>query len=119
MNKKIVALSNYPLISGISLIVALIIIISGCNSGRKDNQATVQKNPKCNVEKSLFGMTPEGDSALLIPMTNEQGIVVKITNYGGIITEIHTPDRDGKMGNIGGTGVACALVVGFFPEGNN
>jgi aldose 1-epimerase len=25
---------------------------------------------------------------------------VKITNFGGIITEIHTPDRDGKMGNI-------------------
>ena len=25
---------------------------------------------------------------------------MKITNYGGIITEFHVPDRDGKMDNI-------------------
>ncbi len=100
MNKKIVAISNFPLIIGISLIASLVILISGCNSGKKGSATADQKNPKCNVEKSLFGMTPEGDSVLLFTMTNEQGIIAKITNYGGIITEIHTPDRDGKMGNI-------------------
>src|SRR5208337_253739 len=31
---------------------------------------------------------------------NKNGIVVKITNYGGIITSIFTPDLKGNMGDI-------------------
>jgi aldose 1-epimerase len=82
------------------LIVALVILISGCNSGKKGNQSADQKNPKCKVEKSFFGFMPEGDSVMLFTLKNEKDIVIKITNYGGIITEIHTPDRDGLLGNI-------------------
>lgn len=37
---------------------------------------------------------------MLFTLKNERDIVIKITNYGGIITEIHTPDRDGNSGNI-------------------
>ncbi|MCP4314057.1 MAG: galactose mutarotase [Bacteroidetes bacterium] len=100
MNKKILALSNYSLISGLSVIVALIILLAGCKSGTKTEKEPDQKNPKCKVEKSHFGITPEGDSVMLFTLSNEQGIETKITNYGAIITEIHTPDRDGKTGNI-------------------
>lgn len=100
MNKKILALSSYPLISGLSLIVVLIILLSSCNSGKKGEKTNEPRNPQCKVEKSHFGLTPEGDSVALYTLKNEKDYVVKITSYGGIITEIHTPDRDGKMGNI-------------------
>jgi aldose 1-epimerase len=100
MNKKILVLSNYPLITGISLIVALIILIAGCKSGNKEETSSEQKSPKCKVEKSFFGKTAEGDSVMLYTLKNEKDIVVKIMSYGGIITEIHTPDRNGKLGNI-------------------
>lgn len=100
MNKKIIALSNYPLITGISVIVALVILIAGCKSGNKGDNTSEQKNPKCKVEKSFFGKMPEGDSVMLYTLRNEKDCVVKITNFGGIITEIHTPDKSGKMGNI-------------------
>ncbi|MCK4745490.1 MAG: galactose mutarotase [Bacteroidales bacterium] len=100
MDKRIIALSKYPLISGISIIVALIILIAGCKSGSKGEKSEQLKNPKCKVDKSFFGMTPEGDSANLFILKNEKDYIVKITNYGGIITEIHAPDRNGKLGNI-------------------
>ncbi len=100
MNKRVYGLSNYPLISGLSLIVALILILTGCNSGKKRDATTEQMNPKCKVEKSFFGMTPEGDSAMLYTLKNEKDITVTITNYGGIITGIHTPDKNGKTTNI-------------------
>ncbi len=100
MNKKITALSNYPPITGISIIVALVILIAGCKSGNKGDNTSEQKNPKCKVEKSFFGKMPEGDSVMLYTLRNEKDYVVKITNFGGIITEIHTPDKSGKMGNI-------------------
>jgi aldose 1-epimerase len=100
MDKRNLALSNYPLITGLSLIVALIMMLTGCNSGKNREATAEQKNPKCKVEKSFFGLSPEGDSVLLYTLTNEKDITVSITNYGGIITEIRTPDRDGKTNNI-------------------
>ena len=100
MNKKILALSNYPLITGISIIVTLVILTAGCKSGNKGDNTSEQKNPKCKVEKSFFGKMPEGDSVMLYTLRNEKDCVVKITNFGGIITEIHTPDKSGKIGNI-------------------
>ena len=100
MNKKILTLSNYPLITGISLIVALVILISGCKSDKKGDTTAEQKNPKNNVEEAFFGNMPDGDSVMLYTLKNENNIVIKITNYGGIITEIYTPDKDGKSGNI-------------------
>src|SRR5690606_8677736 len=33
-------------------------------------------------------------------LTNANGLVAKITNYGGIMTELHVPDRDGELGDI-------------------
>jgi len=100
MDKRILALRNYPLIRGISIIVALVILIAGCKSGDKEDKSSEQKDPKCKVEKSFFGKTPEGDSVMLFTLKNETDNVIKITNYGGIITEINTPDRNGKLGNI-------------------
>ena len=99
MDKRLFALSKYPLITGISLLVALLIILAGCSSGKKTDE-TGQKNPKCKVEKSLFGMMPDGDSVMLFTLSNEQDIKITITNYGGIITGIYTPDKSGKSTNI-------------------
>ena len=99
MDKKIFTLTKYPLIIGFSLIVVLIMLLAGCNSGKKSDESA-QKNPKCKVEKSLFGLMPDGDSVMLYTLTNEQDIKITITNYGGIITGIYTPDRNGKSTNI-------------------
>lgn len=101
MNKKLIhAQPNYFLIGRLSLILALIVILAGCKSGTKAEVDTEQKNPKCKVEKSSFGITPEGDSVNLYTLKNENDLLVKITDFGGIITEIHTKDRNGKMGNV-------------------
>ncbi len=99
MDKRIYELSKFPLITGLSLIVALILVLGGCKSG-KNSDETGQKNPKCKVEKSLFGMMPDGDSVMLFTLTNEKDIKITITNLGGIITGIYTPDKNGKITNI-------------------
>ncbi|MGW8317372.1 MAG: aldose epimerase family protein, partial [Bacteroidales bacterium] len=100
MKKRLIHLSNYPLITGISLIIALVILGTGCKSGQKKDQQVEKKNPKCLVEKSFFGLMPDGDSVFLFTLKNEKNIEIKITNFGGIITEIDTPDKNGKSGDI-------------------
>lgn len=52
------------------------------------------------LEKAVFGKLPDGSSADLFTLGNGQGVTVKFTNYGLILTEILTPDRNGKPGNI-------------------
>ncbi len=42
----------------------------------------------------------EGRKANLYTITNANGMEVKLTNYGGIITSIRVPDRDGKLINV-------------------
>jgi aldose 1-epimerase len=41
-----------------------------------------------------------GKEVKLYTLTNKNGLVLKVTNYGGIITELHTPDKAGKMADI-------------------
>jgi len=49
--------------------------------------------------KSDFG-TVDGKAVYLFTLTNAKGIIVKITNYGAIITQIWMPDRNGTTGDI-------------------
>jgi aldose 1-epimerase len=51
------------------------------------------------ITKSAFG-TVDGKDVNLYVLTNAQGLVMKVTNYGTIITELHVPDRTGKLGDI-------------------
>ncbi len=41
-----------------------------------------------------------GTEVKLYTLKNKNGLVAKITNYGGIVTELHTPDKAGKMADI-------------------
>jgi len=52
------------------------------------------------IESSLFGTLPDGTPVRLYTLRNPHGVVVKVTEYGLIITELHVPDREGKPGNV-------------------
>ena len=42
-----------------------------------------------------------GDTPVqLYTLTNRHGLVARITNYGAIVTELHVPDRTGKLADI-------------------
>jgi aldose 1-epimerase len=52
------------------------------------------------IQKSSFGCLPDGTEIDLYTLANANGLSCKIITYGGIITEIQAPDRDGKFANI-------------------
>jgi aldose 1-epimerase len=47
-----------------------------------------------------FGRTENDELATLFTLSNASGTRVSITNYGGIVTSIETPDRQGKVEDI-------------------
>ena len=52
------------------------------------------------ITSDHFGVTPEGQEVQLFSLSNDQGMEVRITNYGGIITAIYVPDRNGKLDDV-------------------
>ena len=55
---------------------------------------------QASITSAPFGTLPDGRNATLYTLTNPHGVVVKVSDFGGVITEIHTPDRDGKLADI-------------------
>ena len=53
-----------------------------------------------NIEIQTFGATDDGRSVSLYVLTNNQGMVAKISTYGGIIVSLVTPDREGQLGDV-------------------
>lgn len=53
-----------------------------------------------SISSESFGTSPAGVAADIFTLTNANGMIVKITNFGGIITEIHVPDRQGHFTDV-------------------
>jgi aldose 1-epimerase len=53
------------------------------------------------ITKAAFGKV-DGQDVDLYTLTNKNGLVMKVTNYGVIITEFWAPDRNGKLADIVG-----------------
>jgi aldose 1-epimerase len=53
-----------------------------------------------SISRSSYGTTPDGRAVDLYTLTNADGLVCKVINYGAIITELHVPDRSGKLGDV-------------------
>ena len=52
-----------------------------------------------SIEQSTFG-TLNGQSVPLFTLRNQNNLTVSITPYGGTVTSIRTPDRQGQLGEI-------------------
>ena len=52
------------------------------------------------LKREVFGNARRGEKIFLYTLRNDHGITIKITNYGGIITSVKTPDKYGKKANI-------------------
>ncbi|MES2117577.1 MAG: aldose epimerase family protein [Pseudomonadota bacterium] len=53
-----------------------------------------------SITRAPFGQLPDGRSAHLYTLDNGCGLTVCISDFGGIVTAIHAPDRDGVRANV-------------------
>ena len=52
------------------------------------------------ITRESFGKTAEGQDVDIYTLKNSRGAEAKITNYGGIVTSLKVPDRNGKFADI-------------------
>jgi aldose 1-epimerase len=63
-------------------------------------QAAAAAKAKAGVTSKAYGKTSSGTPLTLYTLTNTNGVEASITNYGGIVVSLKTPDRTGKMGDV-------------------
>ena len=53
-----------------------------------------------NIQQEVFGKLPDGSAVKRYTLTNKNGMVAKVMDYGAILTELWVPDRNGRPGNV-------------------
>ncbi len=78
----------------LSCIGLFVLILSGCKT--KQQKST---NEAMKIKSEIVGQL-DGKSVVLYTLSNENGMTVKITNYGAIVTQMTAPDKNGKFENV-------------------
>ena len=79
------------------LLLAIIAVV-GCTN--KQQEAPVEQTTLSGLKKSDFQSVVNGDSTDLYVLTNDNGVEVTLTNYGGRIVSVMVPDKGGKMQDV-------------------
>ena len=79
-------------VCGLTTAFALV-LLAGCGQ-KKESGAKVQ------MKKQPFGKTADGQAVDLYTLTNPNGLEAAITNYGGIVVRLKTPDRNGQLADV-------------------
>src|SRR5215213_642641 len=55
---------------------------------------------KAGITKKPYGKMPDGTEVDEYTITNKNGMVMKVITLGAIVTELHVPDKAGKMADV-------------------
>ena len=73
------------------LILTLVVFVLSCD---------MKKRPAPSVQRDSFGTMPDGTAIEQYTLTNANGIEMKVITYGGIITSLKLPDREGNFADV-------------------
>ena len=101
MNTKTIfnKLLSYRIILTGIIVFSSTLMFTGCNPGQTSNE-TKQSNEQMEITKETFGTTKSGTQVDLFTLKNNQGMIVKITNFGGIVTSLTVPDKNGNFEDV-------------------
>jgi aldose 1-epimerase len=79
----------------------LLLALAACGKGDDKTAATTASAAQeHSVSTAVFGETPAGESVDIYTLTNANGIEVKAITFGGIITSLRVPDRNGVLADV-------------------
>ena len=86
-----------------------LLLLAACGANNLADQATTtapaaadstQTTSAAMPTSASFGKTTDGTEVQLFTLTNANGVKATITNYGGTLTSLLVPDKNGKMGDV-------------------
>ncbi|MBD2724646.1 aldose epimerase family protein [Hymenobacter armeniacus] len=86
-----------------------LLLLAACGSNNSAEHTTTaasapadsaQTKTTAMPTSASFGKTTDGTEVQLFTLANASGVKATITNYGGILTSLLVPDKDGKLGDV-------------------
>lgn len=75
-----------------TLLATTLAILGSLMNGHANAEGSISKKP--------WGKTADGQAVDIFTLTNANGVQATITTYGGIVTTLLVPDRDGELADV-------------------
>lgn len=95
-----------------TIITGSLIATTSCNNQTPENKAGADST--ATTVSQHYGDL-NGQEVLQYTLTNDSGMVVKVLNYGGVITDILVKDRTGALANVV---LSYDSLAGYVQKGN-
>jgi aldose 1-epimerase len=82
----------------LALAAGVVLAVLGLAGGPAE--AATGPAAELGITKARYGTLPSGTAIFQYTLTNSHGVRVKIITYGGIVTAIRVPDREGRLRNV-------------------
>ncbi len=70
-------------------------LLSGCATS-----TLAASSPVAQATRAPYGVTAAGAPVEVFTLKNDRGMTVRVLSYGGIITQVVVPDREGQVANV-------------------
>lgn len=80
--------------------LVLLFFCTACNNNKENKSEEQQTNAMKSNSNEMQPVIYDDKIITKYTLTNSSGMQVSIINYGGVITEIMTPDKNGNKGNV-------------------
>ena len=82
------------------LVILLLLLTVACNPKKETTSEEKQPEGVLAVTKKSYATMPDGKEVFEYTLRNKSGVEAKVINYGGIVTSLMVPDKDGNMGDV-------------------
>ncbi|MGD2095192.1 MAG: hypothetical protein PVH77_09330, partial [Phycisphaerales bacterium] len=85
------------------ILVIMAVCMIGCKKETPTStepEAKEAKQMQMSTQQESYGRTPDGRAVDVYTLTNTNGIVAKIINYGATLISLKVPDRNGNLADI-------------------
>lgn len=81
------------------VLISVFVFLLACNPNK---QPAVENNSTSvlSIESQPFGISASGDSISEFTLTNKNGMTMKVINYGGVITQLKVPGKNGSFDDV-------------------
>ncbi|MDP2469282.1 MAG: aldose epimerase family protein [Candidatus Palauibacterales bacterium] len=86
--------------SWLAILPVALLVTASCSNDRDTGSPGTDLTPATGYEMKHFGTTPDGETVDLFTLRSASGVELDVATYGGIVTRLLAPDRDGGLVDI-------------------
>lgn len=79
-----------------ALLATLAIGFTNCSKREPTTASASSSSPSTEI----YGKMPDGREVKIFTLTNKNGMIAKVTEYGAILVSLEVPDKDGKVADL-------------------